>query len=567
MILLMIVSAAQAQTEPVLTQTTNYALTESIGLLGTTDKDSFGNGVYLGTKRSELTALLKLIEQSQWVAMRPLVKNFLLTEAESSALTQDIPVTLGEDLLTLRINALLRIGYNREAFELYRKASSNKLDEPTTRAGVYTMLLNRQKGLACLEVKTVAPQYKNIPLWNVLNTYCEISLPNETAPKQYNEEIFSQYPVLRSLTTLANFSYTYDPTNFSALSMLERAAISSEGIMTTSYVSADTISEIPPNHIAILLAQPNINDLQKALLLGAAIDYAIEQPKALSAYYEELLILHSNGEKKKEESEPPTNKLATSPATEDLLALASLYNETKGSWLGNERAEKISQAIALSRKYSDKLLIPFLPVISKLDLVKELSLEDALSIAPLYLYTHKDISNEWIKDLLKADFIDNNQKTMTRENLLISLFLLYENSNDALRDKAYEYMSSAASHTNLKKDIKNIIENIDSAPTNDDKVPIKDVNGFDLDIDKGYTMPPYRVLNTLKQASDDQDISVSFLLSACILSKIDRQSAYIGTLGDIASALKKVGIKNAPRHIIAQAFMQAGKDIKTETEL
>ncbi len=551
-------NVAHAQTAEKPAQATNYKLTESIGLLGTKDKGSFGNGMYRGTKRSELTTLLKLIEQSQWVSMRPLVKNFLLTEADSAALTQDIPITMGEDLLTLRLNALLRMGYNREAFELYRKASDNKLDEPTIRAGVYAMLLNRQKGLACLEVKTVAPQYNDISVWAALNTYCESSISNEDAPKQRDKNAFSKYPVLRSLISPNDFGYIYKPKSFAALSMLERAALSAEGIMATNYISPKTMSKIPPDHIAILLTQPGINGLQKALLLGGAIDYAIEQPKALNAYYEEILKRHDEAAKKKEESESSPPNIASSPATEDLLTLARLYDETKGSWQGKERTEKISQARALASNYSDKLLIPFLPIIGKLNIDKELSLKDALSIAHLYLYTPDAISKSWIKYLLKADFSDKTQKTLTQEKLLISLFLLYKNSNDALSNKVYKHISTASLHSSLTKDIKNIIENIDSPPTNDDKVRIKDTNGFDLTIDKGYTMPPYRVLNTLKQASDDQDISVSLLLSACILSKIDRQSTYIGTLGDIALALNKIGIKTAPRRIIAQALMQAG---------
>ncbi|MCK5384396.1 MAG: hypothetical protein KAJ29_02385, partial [Alphaproteobacteria bacterium] len=86
----------------------DYAKTESLGLLGAKDKGSFGNGLLQHTKRSELVALLKIVEQSKWVSMRPLVKNFLLTETDATALTGDVPITPGEDLLTLRLNALLR---------------------------------------------------------------------------------------------------------------------------------------------------------------------------------------------------------------------------------------------------------------------------------------------------------------------------------------------------------------------------------------------------------------------------------------------------------------------------
>jgi len=553
--------SAQATEQPTPEQAVNYEVTESLGLLGAKNKNSFGNGVYRGTKRSELTALLKTTEQSNWVSMRPLVKSFLLTEADASALTQDIPIAAGEDLLTLRLNALLRMGYNREAFELYRKASDNKLDEPTIRAGIYAMLLNGQKGLACLDVKTVAPRFKDIHFWKTLSTYCESSLPGETASKQ-NKDIV-QYPVLSALLKSPDYPYKYDPKSFTTLSMPERAALVAHNSITTSYISPQTISKIPPEHIAALLTQTHINDIQKALLLGAAIDYAIEPPEALTSFYKDLLIHHDkNNEDKGKNSN--TNSLSSSQATDDLLVLARLYDEASGNWLPTGRVDKISQAIALARKYSDKLLIPFLPIISKLDINKDISIDDALAIAPLYLYTPDNISKKWVKDLLKVKLPDTLQEKITREKLIISLFLLYENTNDAFSDKVYKHISTNPLHTSIAKDIKNIIENIDSPPINSGKVRIEDVNGFDLVADKRYTMPPYRVSNALKKANDDQDISVSLLLSACILSKINRQDTYIGTLGDIASSLNNVGIKTAPRRIIAQALMPTEGKQKNE---
>ena len=527
----------------------DYAKTESVGLLGTQDQGSFGNGVYRGTKRSELTALLKEIKQSNWVSMRPLIKNFLLTEADSSALTQDIPVIAGDDLLTLRLNALLRLGYNREAFELYRKAAENELDQSTMLAGIYASLLTRQKGLACLDVKTVLPRYMDEHIWTMLNLYCE----DTTAGKSdATPDADTDAQLLDNLFETPDYVYEYDPASFADMNMLKRALLSAEGKISTKYVTPQTISSIPPKDIAILLAQPDLDDLQKVLLLGAAIEYAIEPAGVITDFYKDLLERQKQNEESQEKVE--LNK--------DLLTLANLYKETTGSWTGAGRKEKLSEAMTLAQKYSDKLLIPFLPIISKLDIETEISIENALSIAPLYLFAADDVSQNWIKNLMKVNYPDQKQKEIQREKLLISLFLIYKNANGAFSNKVYDNISTHPLRSTIAKDVKNIIENIDSYPINSDKVRIKDANGFDLAADKRYKMPPYHVLSTLKQASENQDISVSLLLSSWILSKIEKQDTYIGTLSDITYALSNIGITTQPRHIIAQALMQAGKEDK-----
>ncbi len=545
--------AQQDQAEEELPQTTNYALTESLGLLDIKDKGSFGSGVYRGTKRSELTSLLKLVEQSQWQALRPLVRDFILTGADATALDQDIAITPGEDLLTLRLNALLRLGYNREAFELYRKASEHPLDEPTSRTGIFAMLFNQQKGLACLDVKTLAQHHKGIPSWEALIIYCENLLPDSAAPTEEQEKLLSKYPELLALLKSPDYMFEYSPESFAKLDMLERAVLSAQGKISSKYITPQTAPEIPPQDISILLAQPYINDIQKALLLGLAIDYAIMPPQSLSEFYEELLNQHDENKNSKTDASPA---ISSSEFTNDLLALASIYKETIDSLPDKDRAEKISQAMMIAHKHSDNLLIPLLPIIGELKINTDISIEDAFLLAPLYLYTPDEVSKTWINDLLNINFPDDMKKETTREKLLISLFLLLENIDEAPGDKVYEYIFSASLQTSLLKDIKNIIENIDSTPTNSDKVRTKDTNGFDLIADKGYTMPPNRALSALKSASNDQDISVSLLLSSYILSNIDREKINTEILADIASALNNLGIKTAPRRILAQALMQ-----------
>ena len=532
----------------------DYTTTESLGLLDMQDEESYGSGVYHHTNRSQLTPLLKGLKQSNWIVMRPAIKNFLLTQTDISALIQDTPIIPGEDLLTLRLNALLDLGYIQESFELYQKASDNILDEPTIRAGVYAMLLNRQKGLACLEVKTVIPRFKNIPFWTQLDAYCEASLPHTNdGVKTAAIKDIDGLPIIKSLLESPDYSFQYEPESFTALSTIERAILTAEGRLTLGYITAETIITIPPQHIAPLLTQPteHLSLMQKALLLGAATNYDIKQPEAMTGFYKKLLA-------QQKEAKDQDQQQQFSKETHDLYILANLYDETSGKWSGTGRTEKISQAIVLAHKYSDKLLIPFLTAISKMTIGEDISLETALSLAPLYLYIPEHISKTWIKDLLKMHTPKTLRKYEMREKLIISLFLLSKNSKRSIQDKIYTYIYSASLHSPLAKDIINIIENSSNTVNDGDKVHINGVNGFDLATNKRYTMPPYYVSNALKQASENQNISVSLLLSAHILSEIDKKDVYIGTIADIASALSNVSIRTLPDHIIAQTVMETG---------
>lgn len=516
----------------------DYTSLESLGLLSVDDSRSMGNGLYRHTKRTELISYLKTIKHSPWIGLNQRVKDFLLTQADAGALKQDTSISPKNNLLILRLKALLNLGYNSEALALYTKASKQKLDEPMIRTGIYAMLLNKEKALACLETKTVFSQYKDMNFWKELDAYCSLSLSK--VKNQEDLDIISASPktILKIILHDESYILEYEPSVFKALSPLERAVLTAEDRIALPKKSAEEISSIPANHLALLLKQSNINEQSKTLLLTRAIEYGVKDSGAIKDLYEGLL------EKNKD--------IKATDSDSNLLKLARLYDKTKGSWLLNAPKEEIENAFTLAQNQSDLLLLPFLPTIDKFEIEKDISIDNAIRSIKLHIYTNNSPSEDWVKDLLN---IDEGVDNLKKEKALILLIIMANIDNKKLMNNAYSFIAASSPTSSKQKAIKNIIENIDITPNNSDKVPNIDVNDFDLVWNKGYTMPPYIVLNTLEQSSENQNISVSLLLSTRIMSEIRRQDTYIGTLGDIAVALSNVGLKETSRSILAQALM------------
>tara|TARA_R110001592_G_scaffold16881_16_gene71769 strand:+ start:12053 stop:13717 length:1665 start_codon:yes stop_codon:yes gene_type:complete len=520
-------------------QAMDYTALESTGLLGDEDANSLGTGIYRHANRADLVSLLKNINHTPWVALQSTIKNLLLTSADSKAINNDIPITKGQDLLTLRITALLRMGYNRAAFELYNKASDSTLDEPLIRAGIFSMLLNKQKALACLEVKTSFKKYSDLTFWKEMNAFCTLSLSKEK--QQSHSDIIDQsdHKILKTILDDETFRFEYNPQTFQALSFLERAALTAEDRIILPASDEGLYKSIPPQHLAALLVQSNMSEQTKAILTTAAVENGIEAPKALSALYEGILEHYKNN--------PPKNN--------DWYTLAFLFDETKAGWLPKKRKDKVAEAFNIAKNYGDAALIPFLPALEHMHIGDDLSLEDAYRAARLFLYSDMSPPNDWIDDLLGLHYDDVTMEN-TRLKLLTALSVMTKADDGDQRAKVKETLNKFLFSDQKKYAFKNIIENIDISENNSDKVRYIDANGFDLVWNNRYTMPPYVVLRALKQSSRNQDTSVSLLLSAYMLGKISTKDIYVGTLDDIVIALNDSGLTQLSHRMVAQAVLQ-----------
>ncbi len=517
----------------------DYTKLESIGLLHNEDSNSLGAGLYSQSNRSETVFLLKNINRTSWISLQNTVKNLLITSADSAAINNDIDINEGHDLLTLRMTALLRMGYNKEAFELYTKTSDLSLDEPLIRAGIFSMLLNKQKALACLEIKTSLNKYQNIDFWKELNAYCTLSLSKDAHPEYQTIIDQSKNKILKSILENKDFRFEYDTKSFAALSFLERAILTAEDRIILPRSSNVSFQHIHPQHTAALLQQTHISEDTKALLSLNAVENGVQSIDFLSAMYESILDKYKNN--------PPKNN--------DWYQLAALYDETKAGWIPKKRKDKIAEAFTIADKYSDITLLPFLPAIQGMDIGEDLSLSHAARATKIFLYSDDSPPEDWLEQLTDAKYENQNEEKM-RLQLITALSLMVKTKDTELQEKARKSLKTYLISDQKTAALKNIIENIDSTQNNGDKVRYIDTNGFDLVWNNRYTMPPYVILKALDQSSKNQDISVSLLLSAYTLSKMGNEDVYAGILGDIVAALDGLGFKQLSHRIIAQAILK-----------
>ena len=520
------------------TQPFDYDTLESIGLLQSDDPNSLGAGVYHNANRSELTYLLKNTNRDEWRHIQKTIKNLLLTAADNKVINNDIPIELGQDLLTLRLTALLRMGYNLEAFQLYNDASAYPLQEPMIRAGIFSMLLNKEKARACLEVKTSFAQNKDNTFWKEANAYCTLSLSNDPIPEYHEVIKASKNNILKTVLSDRNYTFDYDTQAFKALSFFERAILIAEDSVTLPANKMDLIKYIPPQHIAPLLTQSKIGDEAKAHLTVQAVKHGILPVKALTGLYESII---------------EGNKNASSVGN-DWHALAVLFNETKVGWLPKDRHNEIEKAFSIAGKYDDAALMPFLPAIGKMDIGDGLSLSNAERALTLYTYSDAPAPEDWLEDLVELS-TENEEENTQRLKLLTALSLMTNTKNKSLSAKVNEDVSKYLLSHEKTAGLKNIIENIDTSQNNGDKVRYIETNGFDLDWNNSYTMPPYVVLKALDQSSKNQDMSASLLLSGFILAKQNDKDIYVGTIDYIVNALNALGLKQQSDHLLAQAVM------------
>jgi len=520
------------------TQTVDYDTLESVGLLQSDDPNSLGAGVYHNANRSELTYLLKNTNRSEWRHIQKAIKNLLLTAADNKVINNDTAIEPGQDLLTLRLTALLRMGYNREAFELYNNASAYTLEEPMIRAGIFSMLLNKEKARACLEVKTSFAQNKDSTFWKEANAYCTLSLSNDPIPEYHEVIKASKNNILKSVLSDRNYTFEYDTQAFKALSFFERAVLIAEDSVTLPANKTDLIKYIPPQHISPLLTQDKIGEKAKAQLTVQAVKHGILPVDALTGLYESIV----------EENKSPSS------VGKDWHQLAVLFNETKVGWLPKDRHSEIEQAFNIAAKYDDAALMAFLPAIGKMDIGDGLSLDNAERALTLYTYSNAPAPEDWLEDLVELS-LENEAENTQRLKLLTALSLMTSTKSKSLSAKVNEEVTKYMLSHEKTAALKNIIENIDTSQNNGDKVRYIETNGFDLDWNNSYTMPPYVVLRALDQSSKNQDMSVSLLLSGFILSKQNDKDVYVGTIDNIVNALSALGLKQQSDHLLAQAVM------------
>lgn len=541
----------EQKTESAETATSQFSDIESLGILEKPEQGSLGFGLYQGSDRHALTGLVRhLPSYSTWIGMQSLANRFLMTAADATKIDNNMKVSNGQDLLTLRIERLMARGLYEQAFALYSRVGDNPYDPLLMQYGIISMLLVKEKGAACLEMETAFSRNKDIPFWKALNAYCNLTISETSDPAAKDAIAASEYKVLQSVIGAADYTFEYTPQAFEALSMFERGVLVADNRISIASLDQNNIRTIPSTHIQALLAKPELDNTVHILLLARAIETGVTDAKELQS----LLKAIAKGFEMNGGSPKGIEQLALLNKNSDVIFEDAV------------RAKNVSGLFDYAQQFSSALLIPFLPEIEKLDPATNLDPAKVRTAIEAFLIAERTIPTSWASQIAKMPVAgapaDTEGKStpagasIDKERLLLAALLLTA-SDSGKEDTQNLLVSTLDSAKNPKiRELRNIIENIDNLGNSYARVRYVYENGFDSARNSNYTMPPAAYLSELENARERKATGEAIMLGHLVLQGTKGNTIYSGLLIEVLESLNSVGLTKSSREILAQAVLE-----------
>ncbi len=505
---------------------------EGNGLYSANDQKSLGTGIYHQTKKSQITTLIKNTKSTAWAPLNALTTNLLLTQADTTTIITDNVAKNEDDIFTLRLEKLLQWGQHKKAYALYNTLKNSEQSNKTAQNGMITLLLNAERGKACLETKTLYPRFEDTSFWQEMNAYCTVIHSKELSGDAWNILKESKNKVATALLENEDYKIPYNEKTFSEFSLIELALLTAHNAIDISEVNLTTANNISTLHILPVLQTQNLTDEQRIQLYSIAALNGLLDEQDLALFYDK----------------------ADSNETSPLSQMATISADIKSAVIPATRRKLIEQAFKIANKHGDGILLPLLNDITNID-ADDLNLGHVERALRLMLLTETTPPTSWIRDLatIKTDDIEKNKLI---KKLVFAINTISKpvdkNEIEASQKIITPYLLSHAFTSGLNI----IIENIDSTKNNSDKVFNVYENGFDLAAKKSYTMPPLVIINELERSSKNQHIAKTVLLASVIAANISKNNVHTETLGHITSALKNAGFEPEARKVLAQAILE-----------
>ncbi len=524
-----------------------YSSIESAGIYSSASDGSLGRDLWDNVQRSYLIALIsELPLNSRAKTMRELSKKALLTSVNARLINNDIKPEPGHDFLTVRLEKLLDSGFYAEAFDLYSQLNDEPYHENLARAGVLAMLYNGEKSLACLEGNTVQDRFEGVTFWQEFLAYCDHFLSEKPDKKSIKTLKASDKKILKVIAADKKYSFTYDPKKFETLSRLEQAILVSENNLKLSKLKKINIQDIPPRHIALLLAHEKLSEKHRLLLSIRAVDQQIIKPEKLKELYD-LFTAPAAGEDESEDKALESLK--------NWEKLPYLYQKAGNAAKGEEQWAVMREIFTLEDQYGTAALLPFAKTMQGLK-PKSPSLEEIERAMRIIHYADLSIPSHWMKTLEGLDKEDESPASERYNRLYLAAFLAkpnYKRTSDE-REKLETLMSRGKRrHTVF---LKNIIENLDKDGKDVNNASKAYEKDFDLTSNEDYVMPSVHVWDRITLVSQNRIIGETILLCTFMLQDAPLQDIYPGVLRDVLKSLNIVGLTNVSRKMAIEALLE-----------
>ncbi|MCB9988926.1 MAG: hypothetical protein H6868_06280 [Rhodospirillales bacterium] len=375
-----------------------------------------------GTKRADIeSSLIDLPGDIGNAVIYDTVKRVLLSRIDSRMVKESKRPQPGHDLLTLRLEALIRIGAFEEAATLYTRMTEPPYHERLARAGILAFLFSGQPTLACLEgfsledrfSRSVDPDFDSAAFWSGLDNACRIinDLPvAEPEASKDGEEKTAAYPLLDKFIYGDNYVFTPQTVDqLQTLPLLTYGILSASGRINYSRLTEEDTLSLPPFILAVALQDKGLPPGLRMRFLIAAVKAGLRHQDDLEEFYESVAF-------------PIIETEAPLPGTllDDIAGwkrLPYLY-QTLRKIHGEIDSTLIVKTLREGNRYGLVSLLPFADIIRSTP-PETLSSEKAVRAAlHLLLLTDSPLPDSW-RDFWRAQLSsENNQDD-------VSLFLLY----------------------------------------------------------------------------------------------------------------------------------------------
>jgi hypothetical protein len=527
----------------------NMSSLENMGLYSSEADGAFGRDMWKGSKRSEITALLKhMPASSKTPYINRLILRALLTRADTNRLENDIDIEDGEDLLTLRLEKLLEAGAYNQAFELYNQLKDPPYHERLARAGVLSMLYMGEKSAACLETNILTEQFGEIEFWNTLSLYCTATLTDSKDELDALND--GPAPALYNLARDEDYLFPYSAEAFDALGTLEQAVIASEEKLDVSGLKS--IEVIPNAHIQILLRQDNLKPETAYRLAIAGTALGLLKPEETKDPHKAFFRPGGHGESDEYDAMPK----------EDWKKIPYYLAQLKQA---DEDAhwDIIRQALPLMDKYGPDAFMVIAPFIQRTP-PESTTLDELDKAVRIMISADIDMPYQWIET------IKNTVETtgITEKNTPQALFLLsaayFSSAKNSQKEALLALLNTALQQSEPYKqqNMNFIMKNLDNAVAERNNQHTVYEKDFFLTYASDYVMHSHVVWDRLLEASQNKAAGETILLVTVLLHDQGLHKIYPTLLRDILLRTKDVGLTKLSRDIAIMASLE--KNFKKE---
>lgn len=525
----------------------DYEELESYGVYSRPADGSLGRDLWSNSSRSALMYWFKnMPEQFENPMLQRIAFGTLLSRVNANLIRDDIDVVPGEDLLTLRLEQLLKMGAYSHAAELYSKADDEAYHPRLAYTGALALLLSGDKGLACLDVKTNLESFANDGKLNMVSAYCDLHTGKEqhkTARKVLNQ---TKFPILHAIAKDKNYKTSYSAGRFSALDPFELAALVADKRVRPVSFKSIASKNIPPQHLIFLLNDEKLSENAQFTLTERAVYWGLLPAKDLKPFIED-------------------QKTVENPSTLR-QKLGNAYHAVGKAARGTEQWSVLATKLFPQvRKYGPHIGAPFIDILRDAS-PKNSSFGNLRTGLSILAYSGQEAPASWAKSLK-----GRTPKGAKEQRLYDSVATaLYVNASRYKRDdldyllKHTSWSGKSSAKGAKASSLKDLADRAHAAISGDNRKNTFYEKRIPLTLPRDYVMPTYQVWDRLNYASDKGSIGEVVLLCLNILRSHGPQKAsgknigtlYPGVMRDILDSLDSVGLTNISRDLATELALE-----------